>query len=727
LAATGLYLASFAGIFLELMLIRYLGSEIPVLAYFKNFPLLAAFAGLGAGCLMADRRLKYVSGIASLGVVLLLVAAAGRFGWDMMSFPEPKLDVWGRFLDANTLKAVSQNAGNLAVLFAILAASAWSFVWIGQAVGRRLREGSPLARYSVDILGSLSGVLAFAVLSFVQTPPLAWIIVSVALLVPAAILAGAPPRRLIPVALAMLVAAGLATGRRIRPDAFTIWSPYYRIDVLPMQMSEKPPIINIVLAVNKDFHQVMLNLSDSIGMQLAPGSVGQSWWLNWRLQYDLPYYFRDAPRSVLIGGAGSGNDAAAAIRRRAGRVTAVEIDPAIIALGRDLHPERPYADITVRVVQADIRSFLKRSGDKYDLIVFGILDSHTALSALSSLRLDNYVYTVEGIRSALAHLTDDGVMCLSFHEGDRKWLGERLYRVIAAAAGRDPVALKYDERIYFVFGPGAPSAFVRARLKRMGMPEVDYSASRIREATDDWPFLYTAPGGQPWVYYLSLVLLAAGAAALVALASRRVTPGGAGEVQPAQLKVASITHENRYFDLDVPMFLLGAGFLLVETKSLAEMSLLFGSTWVVNTFVFAGIFVMVLFANLAVALGMGKHRTAAYVLLAVSLLAWYFFPRAALNSLEYWPRATVGTALAVLPMLFAGVVFSSLFAGHPRPDAAFGSNLMGAVVGGASEALSLAFGIRFLTLLALVFYIGAFLLSRNPAVRDAPVSPFPAG
>jgi hypothetical protein len=52
---------------------------------------------------------------------------------------------------------------------------------------------------------------------------------------------------------------------------------------------------------------------------------------------------------------------------------------------------------------------------------------------------------------------------------------------------------------------------------------------------------------------------------------------------------------------------------------------------------------------------------------------------------------------------------------------------MGAVVGGASEALSLAFGIRFLTLLALVFYIGAFLLSRNPAVRDAPVSPFPAG
>ena len=712
----GLYLASFSGIFLELMLIRYLGSEIPVLAYFKNFPLLAAFAGLGAGCLMAGDRLKYISGIASLCVLLLLVAAASRFGWDQMSFPEPRLDVWGRFLDVDTLKALRQNAGNLVVLFAILAATTWSFVWIGQAVGRRLKEGRPLAMYSIDIFGSLSGVVAFAGLSFAQTQPMVWMIGGIVLMVEAALLAGAPPRRLMPAALVLMLVAVVATGRRTGPDAFTIWSPYYRIDVMPMQMSEKPPVVNIVLAVNKDFHQVMLNLSDTIGMQMAPGTVGQAWWMNWRLQYDMPYYFKDAPGNVLIGGAGSGNDVAAALRRRAGRITAVEIDPAIIALGQGLHPERPYSAPSVRIVQADVRSFVKRDKDKYDLIVFGILDSHTALSALSSLRLDNYVYTVEGIRSALARLAADGVMCLSFHEGNRIWLGERLFRVVREATGSDPVAVRCDARVYFIFGPGAPPSLVHKRLARMGLPEADYSKAAIRTATDDWPFLYSAPGGQPWVYYVSLVLLAIGAVALVALASRI-------RAQPGQAPMALTASCRRGFDLDLPMFLLGAGFLLVETKALAEMSLLFGSTWVVNTFVFAGIFVMVLVGNLAVAFGAGRNRLAVFALLAVSLLAWYFFPRDALNSLEYWPRAMVGTTLVVLPLLFAGVIFSSIFSRHPRPDAAFGSNLIGAVVGGASEALSLAFGIRFLTLLALAFYAAAFLFSRNPAVREDAVSP----
>ena len=46
--------------------------------------------------------------------------------------------------------------------------------------------------------------------------------------------------------------------------------------------------------------------------------------------------------SVAVVGAGTGNDVAASLRAGAGRVDAIEIDPAILATGKLAHPEKPY-------------------------------------------------------------------------------------------------------------------------------------------------------------------------------------------------------------------------------------------------------------------------------------------------------------------------------------------------------------------------------------------------
>ena len=51
------------------------------------------------------------------------------------------------------------------------------------------------------------------------------------------------------------------------------------------------------------------------------------------------------------------------------------------------------------------------------------------------------------------------------------------------------------------------------------------------------------------------------------------------------------------------MFFLGAGFMLVETKAVVHMALLFGSTWMVNSVVFFAVLVMILLANLFVLQG----------------------------------------------------------------------------------------------------------------------------
>jgi hypothetical protein len=95
-----------------------------------------------------------------------------------------------------------------------------------------------------------------------------------------------------------------------------------------------------------------------------------------------------------------GNDVAAALRAGVERVDAVEIDPAILELGAALHPERPYNSPRVRLIADDARSVFAKSPDQYDMVVFGLLDSHTLLSSMSSLRLDSYVYTVESLRQA---------------------------------------------------------------------------------------------------------------------------------------------------------------------------------------------------------------------------------------------------------------------------------------------------------------------------------------
>src|SRR5581483_1645637 len=137
-------------------------------------------------------------------------------------------------------------------------------------------------------------------------------------------------------------------------------------------------------------------------------------------QYNLPYRFYPHPQSVLIAGAGMGNDAAAALRNGSGHVTAVEIDPLIYRNGKELHPEHPYRSDRVSVYVDDARAFIQKTRQKYDLIVYSILDSHTTSSHYTNIRLDNYVYTVESMRRTRELLKPNGIFVMSF-SSERPW------------------------------------------------------------------------------------------------------------------------------------------------------------------------------------------------------------------------------------------------------------------------------------------------------------------
>jgi hypothetical protein len=88
------------------------------------------------------------------------------------------------------------------------------------------------------------------------------------------------------------------------------------------------------------------------------------------------------------------------------------------------------------MVNAEGRSFLKRENDKYDIIWFVAPDSYAAMNSATSgafVLSESYLYTAEMIEDSLAHLTPDGIICMSFGEIDFEHKPNRTSRYLSSA------------------------------------------------------------------------------------------------------------------------------------------------------------------------------------------------------------------------------------------------------------------------------------------------------
>jgi hypothetical protein len=420
--------------------------------------------------------------------------------------------------------------------------------------------------------------------------------------------------------------------------------------------------------------------------------------------YEMPYRVHGAPGKVAILGAGTGNDVAAALRAGATHVDAIEIDPVILRLGSLYHPERPYADPRVRGIVNDARTYLRTTPETYDLIVYGLLDSHTLLSHASSVRLESFVYTVEGLREARARLKDDGLLSLSFAVVSRE-IGRKIYLMMTEAFdGRPPLCLRgaYDGSVIFLQrkngGVSVPASLTLDR--RQGFWTMErFSDETIRAdvSTDDWPFLYMAERVYPRSYlFMGVVVIALTA-----------------------LLAANFTRERPETSHAV-FFFLGAGFMLVETKAITELGLTFGNTWHVIGISIAGILAMAFLATVAVSRWRLRGVVLPFVLLLASLGAGWWVSRAG----GFPPTATgklAAVLLLSLPILFSGILFARFLDTGVSIGPAMAVNLLGAMLGGLLEYNSMYFGFRFLYGLAGLLYACAFVLAwRAPARLGAP-------
>ena len=663
-----LFVASFLVLFLETAVIRWMPAYIRLLAYFSNFILLASFLGIGVGCLLATRRRNLILWFPL--VQLAAIAAVDRLRLEV-ALPSTST-IYFSSGTADTVVAVESTL-LLPLLFVAVAAL---FAVVAHRMGVELTHHPPLRAYVINLLGSLAGVAAFAIVSWLQLPPVVWFGVAAAAALPFVI---ATRRRAIAIANVALLAAALVVVYRMQGGS--LWSPYYRITVFEDRG-------DTVVEVNHIFHQSM-----------APVERKEYF-------YQWPYaVFGDTFDNVLILGAGSGTDVAAALKHGAKHVDAVEIDPVILRLGAERHPDRPYSDPRVTIVNDDARHFLRTTTKRYDLIVFALIDSLTVQSSFSGVRLESYMFTRESFDAVRDHLTPDGVMALYNYFRER-WLVDRLANTAAAAFGRDPLAHVHQERAYLAVmlaGPRAAALHAPPPPPRdvlaYGQPhEPSPATPLVRDpgvppATDDWPFLYMRAPSMPRHYVAALAsVLAVSAAAVWAARERRA---GAWSWH---------------------FFFLGAGFMLLETKSIVQFALLWGSTWSSASLAIASVLVMALASALIVSrVAIRRRGLVAGALLALIAVNYAVpvgrvaFDSRALESLFYG-------ALVFSPVFCAGLLFSASFKESSSAAADFGANLLGAMVGGVGEYLSLVAGYRFLLIIVAVCY-GAAIATRRIADR----------
>src|SRR5579885_1096767 len=263
-----LLLLSVLALFLELLIIRWLATEVRIFAYFKNLPLMSAFLGLGLGFLWTDRKRDYFhwSAPGLLSLSMLLIFALG-LGLTYLSFVDPlKFLLFGVRTagDGHRLAPMWTTLRSLAIMLGIFALSTSIFVGLGQRMGKLFDRLPPLTAYSINIAGSLIGSLLFTGLSWMRTGPGVW-------LVAAGLMLTVLNRRVAHFAVIVLgILYALSLGPYIARANYgadyvkTVWSPYYRIDVAAVRQPGGPwrgEKLGYNIYINYDSFQSILDCS----------------------------------------------------------------------------------------------------------------------------------------------------------------------------------------------------------------------------------------------------------------------------------------------------------------------------------------------------------------------------------------------------------------------------------------------------------------------------------
>ena len=646
--------ASFLMLFAELALIRWTAANNIFVSTATNFVLLASFLGIGLGFLNARTHRDF------LRWAPLTFAALVGF---VLAFPVilASLDVRGTPYQGLQGMSALPRPVSLGIIFVLSVAV---MAGCGQAVSRLFVRFEPLAAYRLDIAGSIAGIAVFSALSFLDMPPLAWGVIAAGGL---AVLLGKGSRWWQWTAIAVVV---LLLGM----DSFAPheqWSPYYKLSV--EKVGGKTPAVYVTAN----------NVPYQAARSLAVLRKQKKFYF-----YPYSHVTKASLKNELIIGAGSGNDVAVALSEGARHIDAVEIDPSLIQIGREVHPDHPYENPRVTAHVADGREYLQDTSQHYNLILFALPDSLTAIAGQSALRLEGYLLTEQSVAQARLHLAPGGTF--SMYNYYQPFLLARYATTIDQAFGHEPCVQ---------VGPPLGGRRLAVLTVRADGPVPHcanvYHGAAVAPATDDHPFPYLPGRSIPNIYLQILALMLIASVVAIKLA------GGAFKRMSGYLDLA----------------FMGAAFLLLETKNIVQFALLFGSTWFVNSLVFGAVLLVVWLAIETASRIKLPPPLILYAALLASLVLTWAVPQESLLGLPSVVRFLAAGALAFAPVYLANLIFSQRFKDVATSGDAFAANLLGAIVGGVLEYLALITGYRFLLIVTGVLYALAFIAGKTRLSR----------
>lgn len=641
-------------LFVELVLIRYTTANFMFLAFFSNYILLASFLGIAVGFLSKRENGFGLAPILLASIVLLCY----HFHFEYQIYIDPRTDDLNYYMQSfhHHVYPLFITLPGLFICVMLVMAS------LAKGTANAFRKLPSLRAYQFEILGSLLGVMSFTLLSWWRLPPLAWALVINLLFI------SLLPRKSLWLFMQIAALAVMTTVFYLESSSpQKMWSAYYRITYNPYTHGR--------YAINVN------------GMpQQFVESVQQRH--HYKPFYFYPYQHlaKRTLDNVLIIGAGTGGDVAIALAEGAKHVDAVEIDPALADFGKMLNPDAPYADPRVSLYINDGRAFLEQSRQKYDLVIIALADSLTLIARQSSIRLENYLLTLESMQTVRQHLKPDGVFAM-YNYYRTGWIVDRLGQTLLTAFQQTPCIDGNSGRNHWLSvltvsaSPTALQCNTRWSLNSAAVP-----------ATDDHPFFYMEFADISSMYMLCLIFIL-----FTSIFAIRYSGGS----------LSAITH---YFDL----FLLGCAFLLLETKSTIQFALLFGTTWQVNAFVFIGILTSVYLSILLA----GRKRmlpiSILFLALLASLLICWLVPASYLLSLPWLLRLVTASAITFAPIFFSNLIFAQRFKSVTNSTSAFAANMSGCLVGGLLEYSSLIIGYQNLLIVIALIYSIAFIFLHTP-------------
>src|SRR5262245_16751931 len=206
-----------------------------------------------------------------------------------------------------------------------------------------------------------------------------------------------------------------ASGMETAAIEETRWTPTTRIDVLSDTAKD---VITRAPSAEAAESKLITQDADAFTIMLGRPRVERMFATAGRGEIigalSLTYRLNPEPAESLVIGVGGGIDIVTARAHGARQITAVEINPATVAL--DTGQYREFLQWPswqgVNLVRGEGRNYVRGRQNAYDTIVMSAVDTFAALNSGAYVMSENYLYTVEAVEDYLRALKPNGTMAI---------------------------------------------------------------------------------------------------------------------------------------------------------------------------------------------------------------------------------------------------------------------------------------------------------------------------